>query len=166
MLEEQICNEDLIDMVNYFSDYTIKIKYLPLMFESTLIMESLKLIYILACDGKFNSEDMQRIRKNFQENFRFFSQSGCHQSGGYLFNNQYGKINLFLSVVFFSLMIFSGVACFYSTFVFIPLAIIFALGLVLCTCLISFKNRPGEQSYDEIYKSCKSELITFKKKFD
>ncbi len=161
MLEEQISDEDLIDLVNYFSDYRITAKYLPLMFESPLIMEPLKLIYILARDEKFTSEEMQRIRKVFQENFRFFSEpEQCHES-----SCQNGKMKLFLSIVFFSSMLLSGVGCIYSAFVFIPLAIIFGLGLVLCTYLISLKNRPVEITlrYDEIYKNCKSELNTLKK---
>ena len=165
MLEEQLSDEDLMDLVYHFSDYRIKTKYLSLILDSTLILEALNLIYILMRDSKLTLDDMQQTKKFFQENFKFFSESEqYHEANSPSPNNQYGKMKLFLSILFFSLMIFSGVGCIYSPLVFIPLAIIFGLGLVMCTCLISLKNPPVEQRLDELHKkSCESELYTLKK---
>lgn len=106
---------------------------------------------------------MQRTKIFFQENFKFFSESEqYHKPNNPLSKNLYKRMKLFLSVLFFALMIFSGVGCIYSPWVFIPLAIIFGLGLVMCTCLISLRNRAVKQRLDEISESRKSELYTLK----
>lgn len=164
MLEEQISDQDFIDIIYFFSEYKIQTKYLPLMFESSLIMEAINLIFILCSKGTFNSEDLQLIKNVLQENFRFFSELERYEFDSNSSNNQYRKIKFFLSVVFFSLMLLSGIGCFYSVVVFIPLAIIFSLCLVLYTCLINFKRHPVEiiQSYDDVKKGCKSELNILK----
>lgn len=164
MLEEQISDQDFIDIIYFFSEYKIQTKYLPLMFESSLIMEAINLIFILCSKGTFNSEDFQLIKDVLQENFRFFSDLERYEFDSNSSNNQYRKIKFFLSVVSFSLMLLSGIGCFYSVVIFIPLAIIFSLCLVLCTCLINFKRHPVEiiQSYDDVKKCCKSELNILK----
>lgn len=166
MLEEQINDENLMFMVCHFSGYKIKPKYFALMHESPVIMESLKLIYNLWNSESFNSVEIQLIEMFFQEKLRFFSESVqsnelCNNSS----NSKYSKRNLFLSVLFFSLMLLSGIGCIYSTFIFIPFVISFGLGLVLCTYLISVKNRFTEviPKFDEIYNRDKFELNTLKK---
>lgn len=163
MEEEQISNMDLIAMACRFSKCRIDAKYFPLMFESSLIMDSLKLIYILWRNRKFNAEDACLIKKSFQESFNFFSISEqCNESS---FNTRYSKRNLFLSIVFFSLMLLSGIGCSYCALIFIPLVIIFGIGLIICTCLISIKRHPLDiaEIVEGIRNSCKSELNTLKK---
>ncbi|TLY47759.1 MAG: hypothetical protein E6K54_05075 [Gammaproteobacteria bacterium] len=174
MPTEHITNRELMAMVNHFSEYKIMSKYFPLMYESPLIMESLKLIYILSYNKKFNSEDILLVKLIFKESFKFFSEAEMaseagNESSNNSANNKYSKKNLFLSVLFCSLMLVTGIGCIYSTFIFIPLVIMFGIGLAICTCLISVKNRPVEiiiPKFDEIYKACKSELNTLKKNLD
>jgi hypothetical protein len=172
-MQNQISDEDLIVLVSDFSEYRIKTKYFPLMFESPLIMEPLKLIYILLHYEKFNLDDIQRIRKVFQENFRFFSElepvEEYNDANNNFSDNRYGKLKFLLCLLFFSLILFSGIGCIYSIFIFLPLAIFFGLSLVLGTCLINRKNPAVEivpaiiPKFDETYTSCKSELNTLKK---
>lgn len=178
MIEEgQMSDEDFINLVRRFSKVRIRKEYLPLMFESPLIMESLELIYILSRNKKLSLEDLKKIKEVFEENFKFFSESlpriqSSNDVTQNLNNNKYSKVTLFLSVLFFSLMLFSGVGCIYSAAIFIPLLIISSMGLVLCTCLISVKRRPIEilpeiiPKLDEIYKRSKHNLDSLKKNVD
>ncbi len=151
MQEEMINARKLMDMANKFSGYRIDPKYFPLMFESPFILEALNHIYILRRNRKLNSDDTQEIKQVFQENFRFFKKL-------------YSKKYLILSVVFFTLLLFSGAGCVYLPIIFVPLVFIFCVCLIVCSCLINIKSRPLNIS--EMRDSCKHELFELKRSLD
>ena len=73
MQQEEANLRALMVMVNKFSGCRINPDYFSIMFKSPLIKESLNYIYILDHNQKLNPEDIQYIKKIFQDNFCFFS---------------------------------------------------------------------------------------------
>lgn len=150
-----INNRDLMIMANIFSGCRIDPKYFPLMFESPVIIESLNHIYILRHNQRLSLEDTQEIKKVFHNYFKFFSAQYNEQS-----IPKYSKKYLILSLISFTLLLFSGVACIYLPVIFVPLAVVFGISLIACTCLINIKRRPLDLF--EIYESSKYELFALK----
>jgi hypothetical protein len=152
MREEQATPLDLMSLANKFSGYRIDPKYFPLMFASPLIIEALNHIYILCRNRKLSVEDTQQIKQVFQENFIFFAEPYNKAS-----KKKYSKKYLVLSLVFFSLLIFSGAGCVYLPIIFVPLVFIFATSLSACACLINIKTYPNEIT--EIHNNFKHEFF-------
>ncbi|MFZ0218583.1 MAG: hypothetical protein WAL30_00025 [Candidatus Aquirickettsiella sp.] len=151
MQKEQVNTMRLITMVNKFSGCSIDPKYFPVLFQSPLIIESLNPIYILHQNRKLSLADQQKIKRVFRDHFSFFNK---------LASEQYSKKYLILSIVFFILLLFSGLACAYLPIVFVPLVFIFCISLAVCARLINIPS--GLLDKEAIYATCQHELFALK----
>lgn len=157
MPEELINSRKLMEMASKFSGYRIDPKYFPIMFESPFIIESLNHIYILDRNRKLSLEDMQEIKRIFREHFSFFAEPANTPM-----IKKYSKKYLVLSIVFFILLLASGVGCLYLPIIFYPLVFISVISLIGCACLININTKTYSSEITDIQDSFKHELFNLK----
>ncbi|WP_342219618.1 hypothetical protein [Rickettsiella endosymbiont of Miltochrista miniata] len=157
MPEELINSRKLMAMASKFSGYRIDPKYFPLMFESPFIIESLNHIYILDRNRKLSIEDMQEIKRVFREYFSFFAEPSNTPM-----IKKYSKKYLVLSIVFFILLIASGISCIYLPIISFPLVFISVISLIGCACLININTKTYSSEITDIQDSFKHELFDLK----
>lgn len=155
MPADQYSSRELMAMVDNFSGYRIDPKYFPDMLKSSIIIESLRYIYILHKNRKLSLKDEQEIKKIFKEKFIFFALP-CDE----LPKKKYSKKYFVLSLIFFILSVFSATASIFFPVIFGPLFFIFTVSLLAYTCLINIKATPREVT--EIHNNFKQELFALK----
>lgn len=157
MPEEQFNTRELMAMANEFSGCKIDPKYFPVMLNSPLIIESLHHIHILRRNRKLSLEDTQEIKRVFRDYFSFFSEPTNAST-----RKKYNKKYLILSIVFFILLLASGVGCIYFSLIFLPLVFIFAISSVGCSCLININTKTYSSEVTSIQDDFRYELFALK----
>jgi len=131
MKENQVNIKSVTEMLNNFFGPEIVHKYFYDVSKFHSIRKPLDNITILHRNGKLNSEDTQKVKQAFQEYFSFFDAQLTQQAR---------KRYLILSLVFFTLLLFSGVGCAYLPIIFLPLAFVFSTCLLVNFCIKSIQS--------------------------
>ncbi len=152
----QLNTRELMAMANEFSGCRIDSKYFPVMLNSPLIVESLHRIYILQKNKKLSLEDTQEIRRVFRDYFSFFAEPSYIS-----IQRKNNKKYLVFSIIFFILLLASGVGCIYFPIIFLPFVFIFAISSIGWICLIN-TNKTYSSEITSIQDNFKHELFALK----